>query len=136
MKYEYIKDLTSDVAFKAYGSTFNELLENSAEALSGVMCNIDKIAKKRKIIVEAKGESNEDLLFNWLQQIIAEVEIEQMFFSKFNIVDINDFSLTAECYGEEISNEKQKTHVKALTNYLFKLEKKGKNFIATVSLDI
>ena len=35
--------------------------------------------------VEVKGEDKEDLLFNWLQEIIAAVDIEEKFFSKFEI---------------------------------------------------
>jgi SHS2 domain-containing protein len=136
MKYKFIKDLTSDVAFKAYGLTFKELLENSALALSEVMCDITKVKNVRKIQIHAEGSNKEDLLFDWLQQIIAEVEIQQIFLSKFKIKEINDNKLIAECYGEDISNEKQKTHVKAVTNYLFKLENEKEKIIATVSLDI
>jgi SHS2 domain-containing protein len=136
MKYKYIKDLTSDVAFKAYGTTIKEMFENSAKALSEVMCNINDIKYKRKITIKANGDNKEELLFDWLQQIIAYVEIEQIFLSKFNIIEISDKGLVAECYGEDISNEKQKTHVKAVTNYLFKLEQKEQEYIATVSLDI
>ncbi len=136
MKYKYLKDLTSDVAFEAYGKDLKEVFENAAEALSTIICSIDKVKPKNKITREIKGDNPKDLLFNWLQNIIAEVDIEQMFFSKFNITDISEKKLSAELYGEQVSNEKQGTIVKAITNYLFDLKKTEKGYIAIVSMDI
>jgi len=136
MKYEYIKDLTSDVAFKAYGEDMKEVFENSAEALLSIFCDIEKIEPKDKLIIEAKGEDPKDLLFNWLQQLIAEIDIEQMFFSKFKITEITKKRLTAECYGEPLDMDKAGTVVKSVTNYLFNLEEKDGKFISTVSVDI
>jgi len=136
MKYEYLKDLTSDVAFKAYGKSLEELFENSAEALLSIICDIEKIDSKNKITIIAEGDDRKDLLFNWLQQLIAHVEIEQMFFSKFKIIEITGTKLTAECYGEPLDMSKAGTVVKSLTNYLFDLKEKDGNFTATVSVDI
>lgn len=137
MKYKYLKDLTSDVAFEAYGSTEKELFGNCAEALMNIICKINKVKPKNKISIEASGDDLKDLLFNWLQQLIAQSEIEQMFFTKFKITKMTKKSIKADCYGEPISAEKSGTIVKAVTNYLFKLEndKKG-NFKAVVSVDI
>lgn len=136
MKYEYLKDLTSDVAFKAYGQNLKEVFENSAEALLSIMCDVEKIKPKDKIIIMAEGDDRKDLLFNWLQQLIAHVEIEQMFFSKFKITKITGTKLTAECYGEPINMGKAGTLVKSLTNYLFNLEEKEGEYTATISVDI
>lgn len=136
MKYEYFKDLTSDVAFKAYGKDMRELFKNSALALFDVICELDKVKPDKMIIVEVKGDGYKDLLFNWLQELIAAVDTKEMFFSKFKVIGINDRKMVAECYGDEIKPENGKTLVKAVTNYLFDLkEEKGKK-IAVVSLDI
>ncbi len=136
MKYEYLKDLTSDIAFKAYGDSLKEVLENSAEALSAIVCDIEKVSNEKTISITAEGENSKELLFNWLQQIIAEIDIEQLFLSKFNITLLENNKLTAECSGEPISDEKSGTLVKSLTNHLFNLEEKDNKFIATVCVDI
>ena len=136
MKYEYINDLTSDIGYTAYGSTLKELFENAAEALFSIISKIEKVKVKQKITVRVKAENYEDLLYNWLQELIALVDTEELFLCRFNIVSISDKSLTAECEGESISPELGNTLVKAVTNYKFKIETEEKIKRATVTLDI
>ncbi|MFH0752735.1 MAG: archease [archaeon] len=136
MKYKFVDKITSDVMFEAYGKTFEELLLNSAEALSSIICKIDKVSADKKITVALEGKDEKDLLFNWLQEIIAAVDIKEMFFSKFKITSLKGNKLTAELYGEEITPEKGETVVKAVTYHKFELEKKDESYKAVVSVDI
>ncbi|MFT4303095.1 MAG: archease [Candidatus Woesearchaeota archaeon] len=139
MEYKYLKDLTSDVAFNAYGNTFEETLSNSGKALLNIMCEIKKVKNKEIREITVKGNNNKEILFNFLQSLIVEVEIEQMFFCDFKINIIKKKEIKVICYGEEINPRIQRTHVKALTNYLFNLQEKNKKnnqYIATVSVDI
>ncbi|MGM5482973.1 MAG: archease [Nanobdellota archaeon] len=126
-KYRFIKDLTSDVMFEAYGKDLKEVFENAAKALSEIICQREKIEKKETIQLTAKGKDAADLMFNWLQELIASVDIDGMFYNDFNITQINQTKVKAECYGEEITPEKGETVVKAVTyyNYLFKETKEG-----------
>ena len=139
-RYKYIDDLTSDVLFEAYGKKLEELFKNCAEAMFSIICQMDRIEplEKREVIIEA--ESKERLLMEWLGALIALVDTEEMFFSKFEVDGINDlggtWELVANVYGEEIVPEKGETVVKAVTNYGFKLEKTEKGYLARVSLDI
>ncbi len=136
MKYKFLKDLTSDVMFEAYGKTEKELFENSAEALMSVVCKIKKVKgmKEKSIVLTAKDIK--ELLFKWLQEIIALVDTEQMFFSKFVIESISDKELKAKICGEEIKPEKGETVVKAVTYYKFDVVKEKKGYKAVVALDI
>ncbi|MAG50888.1 hypothetical protein CL621_04615 [archaeon] len=136
MKYKFIKDLTSDVMFEAYGKTLKELFENSALALSSVMCNLKKVKATKAKTVYIKAGNVEELIVDWLQKIIALVDTEEMFFSKFGIKKINEKSLKAKVYGEEIKPELGETVVKAVTNYGFKFVKNKVNYKVRVSLDI
>ncbi len=136
MKYKFIDNITSDVLFEAYGNDLKEVFENSALAMFEIICKVDKIAQKDKISIEVSGKDELDLLYNWLQELIAHVDIEEMFFSRFNITEISDNSLKAEIYGEPITKEKGTTVVKAVTNYKFNLEKVKNKYKSTVSLDI
>lgn len=135
-KYKFIEDLTSDVLFEAYGKNLKELFENSAIALSSVICDIKKIREEKSFDVELKGDSTEELMINWLQEIIALVDTEEMFFSRFNIIKISENHLKANIYGEPISPEKAGIVVKGVTYYKLKLEKIKDVYKATISLDI
>jgi len=136
MKYKFIEDLTSDVMFEARGKTLNELFENAALAMFDVLCKIEMVGDGKKIKVEVEAGNLDDLMFNWLQHLIALVDIEEMFFSKFEIVEISNNKLVGYVYGEEISPEKGNTVVKSVTNYGFKLWKDKNKYFVTVSLDI
>ena len=136
MKYKIIDKVTSDVMLEIYGNSPKELFENAAEALFSIICEVKKVKplKSKKVILK---ESNlENLMFSWLQQLIARVDIDEMFFSKFNIEKITKESLTATVYGETITPEKGKTVVKSVTNHKYKVEKTDKGYRATIVLDI
>jgi len=135
MKFKFIEDLTSDVMFEAYGKDLEELFENSALALFNVICQVDKVKSVKKIKVKVKGDDLKDLMINWLQELISLVDVENMFFSRFKVLKIDEKQLEAEIYGEEIKPEKGETVVKAVTYYNFEL-KKNKKWKVRVVLDI
>lgn len=132
MKYKFIDNITSDVMFEAYGKTNKELFENAALALFSVICEIKKVKPKIEKELTIKSNNLSSLMFSWLQELIALSEIELMFFSKIKIIELNNKSLKAKLYGEEIKPNLGGTVVKAVTNYKYKLEKNK----VTVSLDI
>ncbi|RLI97555.1 MAG: archease [Candidatus Aenigmatarchaeota archaeon] len=145
MKYKFIDDLTSDVMFEAYGKTLEELFSNAADAMFSVICQKGKVQAKdiKEVAVEAESEGK--LLIGWLQELIGMVDVDEMFFSRFDVLSIRKvadhgkrtlWTLKARVFGEPISPEKGGTVVKAVTNYGFKLEKTPKGFKARVSLDI
>jgi SHS2 domain-containing protein len=135
-KYKFIDDLTSDVMFEAYGKDLKEVFENSAEALFSVICQLDKVKPKEKREVEVSGKDGKDLLFNWLQELIAMVDTEVMFFSRFEVREISPRKLKATVWGEEADPAKGETLVKAVTYYNFVLEESGKGWKSRVVLDI
>jgi len=136
MKYEFIKGLTSDVVFRAYGKDAKELFENAAEAMASVICQIGKVSPKIAKSVEVKGEDLKDLLYNWLQEIIALVDTAEMFFSRFEIEEISDCKLKAKIYGEPMTPDKGETVVKAVTYHNFNLKETENGYEVTVNLDI
>jgi len=138
-KYRLVEDLTSDVMFEAYGRTMEELFANAAEALFSVMCYVGKVQPKEKREVRVSAESVEGLAIAWLQELIALVDTDVMFFSKFRIKEFREKpspSIVAEAYGEPASPEKGKIVVKAVTRYGFALQKDGGGYKLRVALDI
>lgn len=135
-KYRFIKDLTSDVMYEAYGKTSSEIFENSGEALFDIICNRSKISEEKSVEIEVLGDNLEDLMINWLQALIASVDIDEMFYKRFHIKEISETRLVAECFGEEVSKEKGETVVKAVTYHNFKFEKNENGYLTRVVLDI
>lgn len=136
VKYKFIDELKSDVLFEAYGKDLKELYANAAEALFSVICQIKKIKPSKMEEFEIKGKKLEDTMWNWLAGLIAIVDTEHMFFSKFEIEEADETHVKAKLYGEEARPETGETVVKSVTNYKYKVEKTQKGYKATISLDI
>jgi SHS2 domain-containing protein len=135
-KYRFIDDLTSDVMFEAYGKTLKEVFANAAEAMFRVICQIEKVKPARHVLVKADAENSHELMFAWLQELIATVDIKEMFFSKFDILEISEKHVKARCWGEKATQEKGGTVVKAVTLYKYLFEKTPDGYLARVALDI
>jgi SHS2 domain-containing protein len=136
MKYKFIDEITSDVMFEAYGSSLKSVFSNAAEAMFTMFCHIDKVEPKVEKKIEVKADSIEDLMVNWLQALIAAVDIEGMFFSKFKITEIDSKHLVAYVYGENMTRTLGKTVVKAVTYHQYEFKKTKDGYMCRVSLDI
>lgn len=138
-KYRYLKDLTSDVMFEAFGKDESELLENAAEAMFGVVAKINLVEPKQKIEFEFSGEDLKHTLYHFLNNLLAEAEIAEMFLSKFEVrlqKKNGSYNGKVTAWGEPISPEKGETVVKAVTLYKFSVEKTKDGFKAVVVCDI
>ena len=136
MKYKFLDAITSDVIFEAYGKDLKELFENAALALFSVICKTSDVKQKDSDEYEFKAGNAEELMINFLQGLIAIVDIEQKFFSKFDVEEIDESHLIVKCYGEPIRPELGETVVKAVTYYKFDVSKDKKGYKARVVLDI
>jgi len=135
-KYRFIEDLTSDVMFEAYGKDLKEVFTNAAEAMFAVICQIKKVKPEKSVEIEAEAENAGKLMIAWLQELIAAVDIQGMFFSKFEIKEISEKKIKAKCWGEKASHEKGGTVVKAVTYYKYSFERAEEGYKVRVALDI
>lgn len=135
-RFRFVDDLTSDVMIEVYGRDLKELFENAALGMFSVICQIPKIKPEKVIEIEVRAESLEDLMIAWLQELIARVDIDGMFFSKFEVLEVDENHLKAKVYGEEAKPEKGGTLVKAVTYYKYKFEKSKNGYKVRVAFDI
>ena len=152
MKYKALPDkATADIAYEIYGKNLNELFKNSALALFDTMCNLRKVKPKIKKTIELKNNNVQDLLFDFMEELIFLKDSKYMLFSKFKVkIKTNNKTkqihegcnpyneLEAVCYGEKINQKKHelKVDVKAITYHMFKLEKIKDKYKALIVLDI
>lgn len=138
MKFKFLEKVAiADVAFEAYGKSLNELFTNVALAVEETMVDTKTIKPKINKEIELENERVEQLLFDFVQELIYLKDAEVLLFSKFE-VDVKDGKLRAVCYGEKINMKKQKLRndVKAITYHMYKVEKLKAGYKATVVLDV
>ncbi len=134
-KYEFLED-TADVTFMAHGRALNELFENAAEALESTMVLLDEVALGETCTIEIGSDSYENLLYDWLAELLITFEIER-FAAKKCFVRIVDLSLTADCLGERLDPNRHRLNaeVKAVTYHNLAVTKND-IYHAEVTLDV
>ena len=135
MPHEYVEDLTSDVMFRATGASLKEVFEESARAMMGVMYDLGKVRKERKVEIEVSAADEKELLYRFLSAILAQFEISEMLFCGFNIAEISETGLRAELWGGEVDTSLIQTLVKGVTMHKFSLSKEGGKYTSTVVVD-
>jgi len=138
-KYVFI-DHTADIKFTAYGFSFEEALSNAAEAMFCVMSNADALGNEEKVAIEEKAETLEELAGYTLGDILAESGSQEVFFKRFQVDSFHKegegYVLTGTAFGEEMTPEKGKTEIKAVTMHEISVVHDGSMWEITVLLDI
>ncbi len=140
-KFDFLEH-TADVYVRAHGKTMEEAYENAALSMFETMTDTDKIAPTQEETVEVEAEDQYALLYNWLEALLVKFEIENMLYSKFQIIDWKEtsekFKIKAKVWGEKFDPKKhpQKVAVKAVTYHRMMVIREIDRVILEFILDI
>lgn len=140
MKYKFLEH-TADVMFEAYGKNVEELFENSGLALEEIMVKISTLEIEESYDITLEADSLENLLYDFLSEIIFIKDTESLLFKKFKVTihhGNKKYELIAECKGEKINRDKHELvdDAKAITMHEFEVKQKGKVWVSRVLVDI
>jgi len=76
---------TADAGIIAYGSTPHELFENAAYGMFDLMFDLGPLEPRRDVPVMAAGDSVEDLLVAWLEELVFLSEVHSLAFCYFTV---------------------------------------------------
>ena len=124
--YEIIEH-SADVGLKANGATLKELFENAAKGMFDIISGEKKFQQKQHKKIEIKKElrSFEELLVDWLSELLYLFNKDQVIFSSFKVQELEENRLIAKSSGEKINleNADLQTEIKAVTFHDLKIEK-------------
>lgn len=103
-KYEFIEH-TADIGLKAYGKNLSEAFENAAIGMFDIISDTTEIDKIGEYKIELEAESIEQLLVDWLSELLYIQETENVLLSGFN-VKLDKNRLRAKVYGEKLNKKK------------------------------
>lgn len=138
MDFKYLEH-TADAEFVAYGKTVDEAFVNAARAMFGLIVDLSMVRPTEVREVSLRADSQEDLLFDWLSELLYLYEVDRLVFSKFEVkITKNDgYRLNAKAYGETISPRHEIfLHIKAVTYHDLRVERRNNAYEAQVLLDI
>ncbi len=137
MKYELWDITTADVAFIAYGKSLEELMANSAYAMFDIMVDLKDVEPKEERVVEVEGEDYEEMLFNFLNELLVFYGAENLIFSEFEVkIDGNKLKAVAKGEVFDENKHKSKIEVKAATYHKMRVWQENGIWKASVILDI
>lgn len=140
-KYRFLEDVAiADIAYEAYGKDLNELFENAAFAVFELSANLDTVDAKQKVEFELENQTIENLLYDFLSEILFLKDSKYMVFKKVKVLikENKKYQLKALLEGDTINPQKQQLEndIKAVTMHMFEVKKDKNGYKATVVVDI
>ena len=135
-RYETIPH-TADVAFIAYGTTLEELFENAAFAMFDITFDLSEASGRNTRPIVADGDTPEELLVNWLNELLAEGETRGLAFSQFGVDRLEEGGIQGWAGGDPIEDTSlEGAPVKAATHHDLAVVEIPDGWWARVVLDV
>jgi SHS2 domain-containing protein len=80
-----ILDHTSEIRFRSHGESLAEAFENAGRATFAIMADLDDITPDQSLEITVEAESQESLLFDFIDRLIYLRDTEFMLFSEFDL---------------------------------------------------
>ena len=119
-----ILDHTADTGIIAYGDDLKEAFENTALGMFSLITDITDIEINLSRVININSPDAEDLLISWLNEFIYLFDVENLIFRRFDIIHLEESSLSAVAYGEKVDHSRHeiKTGIKAATYHMLKID--------------
>jgi len=125
----------TDLKMQAFGKTEADLLSNAALGMMYFLYpkyfNIKESERKEKISV--KAENIQNLLVQWLSEILELSNINDTCYNIFDISQADDTSIKATIFGKRI---RSRENIKAVTYHELSVEHIGGRWKATVRFNL
>lgn len=125
MKNYEIIDHTADIGVKAKGKSLEECFENAAYGMFDIITDESEIENKGQYDIELKADESEQLLVDWLSELLYLHSSMNLIFGFFK-VEFDGKKLKGRIFGEKLDISKHKigTEIKAVTYHMLEIRNK------------
>ena len=133
-----ILDHTADVGLEAHGPDLPSLFNNAARGMFHIIVSLKTIKPGKKLQIKLSADNLENLMVNWLSELLYLSATKAMLFSRFDIAELDSQHISAIAFGEPIDHTRHElyTEIKAVTYHDLKVEKIGPLWRARVLFDV
>ncbi len=128
MGYRYLEHMT-DAFIEVTGNTLEEAFENAGIAVVDTMVDIKSVEEKTQKKIEIIARDLNNLLYNWLEEIIILTITEGFATKRFSVqlTKKEGYNLVANIGGEEIDFKKHhfKLEIKSPTFHLMEIKQEN-----------
>jgi SHS2 domain-containing protein len=128
----------SELAVKVFGSSQVELFQNSGWALFDVTTDVEKIETKDCVPLEVEGTDRDDLLVNWVRELLYLYQGSGYLLKEFRISELGDKLVKAEACGEKIDPDRHeiKKEIVAIAYDKSRMMKTGEQWTAQLIFEV
>ena len=128
----------ADVGVVAHGITLAEAFVHAAQGMFSVMVNLDGVREEEERSLAVKAHDWPSLLVAWLSELIYFSDVDNLVFKRFEIRQMEPYSLQASAYGEKIDRQRHElgAGVKAITHHMLEVGEDEDGYRVQVLLDI
>jgi SHS2 domain-containing protein len=133
-----IFDHTADLGIHVEADSFASLLVDAATAVTSVLiANPEAIRPDTPVELRIDGAKPEELLVDWLADIVYRFSVDHMAFSRWE-VSRHDGPILARAWGEPVDPSRHQidTEIKAVTYHRLKVEQREGRWLAEVIVDL
>ena len=130
---------TSEAGIIAHGDTLARAFANAAEGMYALMLELDGVAEREERAVTIEADGYEQLLIDWLLELLFLTETEDLVFRRFTVDELTSTRLRGRAWGERFDDARHRSHnvmVKAVTRHLLDVAQENGGWRVQVLFDI
>jgi SHS2 domain-containing protein len=131
-------DHTADLGLLVTGETEGDLYANAAFAVFDTITDLGRVEALEIRRIHAEGDSPEDLLVNFLREILYLYNGERWLLKEIRVIQVKDNALEAEACGEPLDGRKHEVckEIKAVTYHQARVGQTADGWEARVIFDV
>lgn len=131
-------DHTADIGIDVFGDSLQDLFANAAFAMFDIIADLSNVKDKDEYRISVSGVDREQLLVNWLSELLYLHDVNGLLFKDFTINNITDTQLDAIARGEGYKDGIHiiKTEMKAVTYHNLSIIKKDSQWQGRIIFDL
>ncbi len=128
----------SELAVRVTGNSQADLFANAAFALFDVMAEVEKVDIKERLPLEVEGTDRDDLLVNWVRELLYLYQGSGYLLKDFRIHEVKDTVVKAEVWGEKIDPDRHeiKKEIAAVAYNQSRMQKTGNQWTAQLIFEV
>jgi len=134
----HIFDHTADLGLEIYGADAGELFSNAAYAVSDTITDIHAVRMKERRSISVEGSDWDDLIVNFLREILYLVNGEGLLLRECSIAEIDRDHVLGDVHGEffDPSRHHINLEIKAVTYHQASVSKTREGWKGRVIFDV
>jgi len=132
------------MGLRVWGEDWKEVLEEAARGMVSQIVDADSVSVSEEHELEIQGESAEELILNWLREILYLIESGRVFSTfrvknhNFDCNNVQRYRFTGVLGGEAFDPTRHDicTELKAVTRHGLLLRKKGTSWETFILFDV